>query len=110
MAAISPDDLCGVCSTKRDEHGDKNHEFNLEGELIPKKKPEPARQSAPQPRGSGLNNDPVARLQIRLVERLVSKGLLEGDDLVYIFGGENENHRGQTGATSPEGDPVAVSP
>lgn len=91
----NPDDPCGVCQTQRDEHGDKMHEFNLLGYLIPKAEPEAPRQSPPQLKGDELKSaaqvlgsDPVARLQLRLITRLVNKGLLDGADLVHIFGGD----------------------
>lgn len=95
---VSPDDQCGVCGTIREEHGDKHHEFNLEGMLIDKKPGPPPRNTPPQPRGAGvespLSQDPVARLQVRLIERLVAKGLLSGEDLLYIFGAGNADSRG----------------
>lgn len=88
-------DICGVCETQRDQHGDKMHEFNVLGTLIPKAEPEAPRQSPPQLKGDELKSaaqvlgsDPVARLQLRLITRLVNKGLLDGNDLVHIFGGD----------------------
>jgi hypothetical protein len=51
---------------------------------------------APSPRAAALGADPVARLVIRLVERLAQKGLLDGEDMLKIFGGEDASDRGQT--------------
>lgn len=92
--SISPDDQCGVCGTRREDHGDKQHQFNLEDILVPiQPGPKPS-NTPPRARSAGveqspLEKDPVARLQIRMLERLTSKGLLDGSDLVYIFGGES---------------------
>lgn len=88
----SPDDLCGVCGMTRENHGDSNHEFNLEGVLIPKKPPTPAPNRPPAARDEG-RPDPTAAF-LRLVERLIAKGVLEGDDLIYIFGGGHAGNRG----------------
>lgn len=98
---ISPDDLCGVCGTARDMHGDKHHKFTLDDDLIPIEPGPPRRNEPPQrkdeqkKRGGGsvlsapaeeLSRDPVANLQIRLIERMAAKGLLDGLDMMYIFG------------------------
>ena len=81
-----PDDLCGVCGYRREAHGDSNHEFNMDGDLIPKKTPDPARSNPPTERGQALLKDPTTGVMLRMVERMIQKGLLTGDDLVYIFG------------------------
>ncbi len=89
------DDVCAVCDETRENHGDKQHEFSLDGVLTPKKAGPPPRREPPQERGAQpspaqvLGNDPVARLQIRLIERMVAKGLLDGEDMLYIFGNGN---------------------
>lgn len=105
---ISPDDRCGVCDETRENHGDKNHEFNLEGILIEKKAPQPPRAMAPAVRG--LSSDPVTRLVLRLVERLVAQGILKGDDMLYIFGGDdassNTTPTEGTGTTNPPSSSV----
>lgn len=89
-------DICGVCAETRENHGDKQHEFSIDG-VLKKLSPAPqAKSTPPAERGSApaqqLSNDPIARLQVRLIERLVAKGILEGDDLIYIFGGGNVSH------------------
>lgn len=86
------EDPCGVCEETRENHGDKNHEFNINGQLIPKKAGPPPQTQAPQRRsapGEQLSKDPVARLQIRLIERLVAKELIDSEDMLYIFGGSD---------------------
>jgi len=85
-----PDEECRICGTKREEHGDRNHEFSSDGVLVPKKAPEPPREQAPQRRSYGgeAKPDPTAAY-LRLVERLIAKNLLNGEDLIYIFGGGN---------------------
>lgn len=78
--AIDIDEPCGVCNETRDMHGDKNHKFSAEGQLIPlETKPKPPVQVAPSTMQSNLI--------LRMVEVLIQKGLLVGDDLTYIFGG-----------------------
>lgn len=85
---VSPTDRCGVCETIREEHGDKNHEFNLDGQLLPIKKGEPPRQSAPQPKGSTPKVDDLqaANLGLRIIDRLVTKGIFDAVDLMYVLG------------------------
>lgn len=89
------DDVCAVCDETRENHGDKQHEFSLDGVLKPIKQGAPARSEPPRERtaaGVALGNDPVARLQVRLIERMVAKGLFDGEDLMYIFGNGNVSH------------------
>lgn len=70
------------------------HKFSTDGSLEPLPKAAPARQAAPQERKHAslsvaepeLAKDPIARLQLRIIERLTTKGLLDGEDLMYIFG------------------------
>lgn len=84
------DDVCEVCGETRENHGDRQHEFSLDGVLKQKKPTEKARAEAPRERGSGpaaaLAQDPVARLQLRMIERMVAKGVFDGEDLMYVFG------------------------
>lgn len=87
-----PNEPCVICEITRENHGDSNHVFKGEdsdGLLEKKPTPEPPRQQAPRERGQAsdvLGADPVARMHLRMVERMVHKGLLNGDDLMYIFG------------------------
>jgi hypothetical protein len=44
-----------------------------------------------------ISRDPVTAVTLRLVETLITKELLLGDDLLYIFGGKtHEDTRGET--------------
>lgn len=88
---LNPYDRCAVCDTTREEHGDKHHAFSLDGELIPLKPGMPPRRQAPTPRGAMPMNleSQTTGLLLRLIERLAQKGLLEGPDMVMIFGGPN---------------------
>jgi hypothetical protein len=99
---VSPDDQCEICLTTRELHGDKNHQFSTDGELIPIKQGDPPRRQPPTVAGQ-VANDPVARLTLRLIETLVQKQVLVGDDLVHIFGGANapDHRKSQAGATTP---------
>lgn len=92
---ISPDDLCGICELTRENHGDPQHKFSIDGDLIPIEQGPPARQVPPKERGQTLspqaeaiNRDPLTGLTIRLIEALTAKGLLTGEDLTKIFGGK----------------------
>lgn len=91
---MSPDDECGVCGTARDQHGDKNHQFNLEGQLIPVKEREAPRQQPPQhrddpkPAQAGVDNKPdVHSAFLRLTEVLIEKEVLDAKDIFRILGG-----------------------
>ena len=67
---------CGVCSSDRAAHATLNHEFNVEGVLIPKKHtPQPLRRP-PVPSDSVI---------LRLINVLASKGILTEQDLGNIF-------------------------
>lgn len=93
---INPDEPCFICGLARVDHGDARHEWSADGKITIKPEPAPAREQAPQPRSTArressaaevLGSDPVARLSLKLITRLVDKGLLDGDDLLYIMGG-----------------------
>lgn len=95
----SPDDICQLCFTKRDEHGDRRHKFSDNGELEeadstpppstrPKEKTPLSKKEAAKV--EALSKDPVARLQLRLIEVLTKRGMLDGEELSFIFGGTND--------------------
>lgn len=93
---ISPDDLCGICELTRENHGDPQHQFSMEGILIQVEKGPPARATPPRERGEAplspqaeaMNRDPLTGLTLRLIEVLTAKELLSGEDLAKIFGGK----------------------
>lgn len=91
-APLSPDEECGVCGTQRDQHGDKQHQFNLDGQLIPLKPAEPPRQTAPRERDPNLKPSGVEEQHkafLRLNEVLLEKGVIDGSDLIRILGGSS---------------------
>lgn len=96
----SPDDLCGVCQNRRDEHGDVNHKFSLEGRLEKLEPAPPPREQAPVHRddpkmpmmpGGNINLAQAISMEhnfsLRLMETLVDKGLLDAKDVIHILGG-----------------------
>lgn len=94
--ALDPLEVCEVCGDIREEHGDKNHEFSQDGIIVPIKKGEPARQSPPRAKDDQLgvevdriSRDPVTAMSLRMIERLVAKNLLDGEDLMFIFGNKS---------------------
>lgn len=91
MSNPLPDDVCQVCSETRENHGDKLHHFSTDGQLVSKTPPPAPKNTPPTPAGSALARDPLVGPLLRLVEQLVSKGILEPQDLVRIFGGGDGN-------------------
>lgn len=88
-AMVDPDELCSICDKPRDMHGDMNHEFNTEGQLIQKKpRPEPDRKppkhrdDEPDPK-----TDENSRALATLVEVLIEKNILDAKDVLRIFKG-----------------------
>ena len=89
-APLNPDEPCSVCGIKRDEHGDTNHEFNLDGQLIPLKPAPPSRQDPPRERDPKAKPPGVEEMEkafLRLNEVLLEKGVIDGRDLIQILGG-----------------------
>lgn len=102
---VNADDKCGVCGDTRENHGDKHHEFNMEGNLLPLK-PAPAPQpNKVSPGTEALRRDPLSGPMLRLVERLIAKNLLDGEDLLYVFGGIDATDRRSTEAGTQAKDP-----
>lgn len=89
ITSIRPDDICEVCGTKREDHGDKNHKFNSMERVDPRPVP---KNIPPTAKGDAVSRDPLTALHLRLVEKLIAKNLLDGDDLLYIFGGPNAHN------------------
>lgn len=94
--SLYPSDICAICGETRENHGDKRHVFSVDGELVDLPTPAKARQQSPE--GRALAKDPTANLMLRVVQKLIAKNILDGEDLVYIFGGEsNADYRGPAG-------------
>ena len=98
MAAIDPDERCGICEETRENHGDANHMFSAEGELIPKKPAPPAKNTPPAERSNSLVRDPLTNVVLRLVEQLIANNLLKPEDLMYVMGGIDADNRRQVRA------------
>lgn len=86
MSNISPDDLCQVCQTPRDQHGDKHHKFSVDGQLIQLDPPKP-RQEAPRHRDE-KPAAPEAKAFATLIEVLAEKNILNTKDVIRIFSGQ----------------------
>lgn len=85
---MSPDDVCILCYTKRDQHGDRQHKFSLDGQLEKIDPPAPPRQVPPvSDIAHQLANQMSTQLVLKLVERMVAKDMLTADDMLYIFSG-----------------------
>jgi hypothetical protein len=101
-APLSPDEMCLVCETTRENHGDKNHVFNpVSDNLVPLKPGPPARREAPRERASlgapQPGPSPEARAFATLVEILsektisfdgVNRPILDSKDIIRIFSGQ----------------------
>lgn len=94
MSTPNLDDRCGVCDETRENHGDKNHKFDLYGQLVPiEPRPEP-RNTPPEKRRASVAadstpEDEVRRSFVALVEILAEKDILVAKDIIRIF---NESH------------------
>lgn len=97
---MSPDDECLVCGTKRDEHGDKHHEFSLTSDVpVPKKKPEPGKEPPKerQPQTLAEANRRIDELTLRLkdtreafirfLELQVERKVIDAKDILKVLGG-----------------------
>lgn len=89
---INFDDECVICGTKRDEHGDKNHQFSLDGQLIPVRKG-PEGVKPPQTREEAVSTPPsdlpdIGRAFATLVEVLAEKNIVDTKDVIRIFSGK----------------------
>lgn len=95
-----PDQLCVLCGTKRDEHGDRRHGFSTTGELVQLPPSTPARSTPPSAPQVSMQVSQLSAVLLRLIETLASAGVISGTDLVAIFGGGNAPaNRGSSGET-----------
>ena len=90
---MSPDDECSICGTTRDMHGDRNHRFNMDGVLLPLEKGPKPRQEAPKLRSeatqAGVEKPDAHAALLRMTEVLITKGVLDARDVLYILGGSS---------------------
>ena len=91
--SFDPDEPCLLCGFSRESHGDANHEFSTDGQLIPKKKPDPPRNTPPTHRDDRpqLRDKDYEQAFLRLVDVLTEKKMLDAHELMYIFGGISHN-------------------
>lgn len=83
MTTSDTEELCGVCASTREQHiFSMNHEFNVEGKLIPKKK---------EPRAATARVVSSEAIAIRLTTTLFEKKLISGPEIQYILTGEVQN-------------------
>lgn len=90
MAENERETPCGVCGHTREYHGDMNHVFSEEGILQTKREAPPVPQRTP-PEELGTTARITQNAFLRLIEVLVARNLLDGEDLVRIFGGDSSN-------------------
>lgn len=83
----SPDDVCGVCSNTRENHGDMQHKFSVDGVLQKLDPPAPPRQQPPRHRDDPKPQDMEHGYVLRLTEVLIDKGILDARDLLRVMGG-----------------------
>lgn len=100
MADPNYNDICLVCGTQRDEHGDRNHQFSLTSDVPVPLKPGPPGRKPPQTKeeAQATQNLPdVGRALATLVEVLaekkinfdgVNRPILDTKDIIRIFSGQ----------------------
>lgn len=86
---VDPDEVCSICPNTRENHGDMNHEFNTEGQLIQKKKAPEPRAKAPEHRDDPKprDGDPNSRAIATMLEVLAEKGIFEPRDIIRVLQG-----------------------
>lgn len=100
---VDMDETCVHCGLTRDEHGDSQHKFSLDGQLIPIDPPPKPSREAPRhrddpPAPAGVEVGPDLKLAFAtLVEVLaekkisfdgVNRPLLDTKDVIRIFSGK----------------------
>lgn len=80
-----PDEACQVCGVSREMHGDKNHKFSLDGQLVGLDPPPKPRQESPVHRDEERIK---AASFATLIEVLAEKKLLDAKDIIRIFTGQ----------------------
>jgi hypothetical protein len=88
-------EVCGVmgCGLTRPEHTEKNHQFSVDGFLLPVAKQVPRR--APQDAAF------LAGMVLRLAGVLLKKGILDEYDLSFVTGGPHPGSPGDPENPAP---------
>jgi hypothetical protein len=71
-----------ICLETRENHGDKQHEFSEDGQLVQKKPADPPKKNAPEEK---VPDAFKAKALTTLVEILAEKGVLGAPDIIRIF-------------------------
>lgn len=84
--STNPDEVCQVCRVTRENHGDKNHKFSTDGQLLPLDPPPKPRAEAP------THRDDAQMLQAKsfatLLEVMVERGMIDARDVIRILTGQ----------------------
>jgi hypothetical protein len=83
---VDPDEQCQICHKKRDEHGDMNHKFSTDGQLIPIEREKPRQQ--PPVHREDPKSTPTDRAFATLLEVLIEKNMLDARDVLRIMSGQ----------------------
>ena len=97
---VQPHDICVLCGIMRMDHGDSNHKFSINGELIPVKEGPAPQNQPPKVKPEHMTDQEkldVATAELaksmelnavlRLTEVLIEKCVLTAQDTLYIFSG-----------------------
>lgn len=87
MSSNAPDqdEQCQVCGEIRENHGDKNHKFSTDGQLLPLDPPKPASREAPRHRDDVVAEAIKAESFAMLLEVLAEKNILNEKDIIRIL-------------------------
>lgn len=72
-------ETCSICGKDKDSHAELNHEFNTNGQLIPKAKPVPSNKPQ-QVRSATV----IGAWDLELRQVLVNKGIITNEDLASL--------------------------
>lgn len=87
---MSPDDICAVCGTTRENHGDVMHEFDMEDPFPRNKRPGPTPHREPPKERSATGGNAIDVQQVgdsfaTLLEVLAEKGIITAPDIIRIL-------------------------
>ena len=95
------DEPCGICGVAREQHRGRRHLFSPEGELRPVPPPEP--ESPKQAQSQRLIQNHLTALVLRLIQVLVQNGVFSGEDVLFIFGDNDDPNPGGSAAPRAKG-------